>query len=265
MSRPVARFLPVTAATIFTFMGCMPAFSQDVPQSNATPQSETLRNIRSVTARKIVLMPVGDASGQGSALAEFATEVINQAVRQGGITTVPWFKVNKELKSVLAGGAGSNNPYAQAMQYQMMMMGRGGGAGLASDENMNELIVAGKKLGARYIIRPVIMKQSNNTEYKTSINPFGAMFGIGAAASTKRQDNAEVDVKVDIVSIVEEDIIASRTFSGRSAEVTKDRANRLDGITGMQVFSGASQMDQTKVAFYDTIDKIVELLQDKTQ
>lgn len=259
-----SKAISLLAVSLFAISSSAPVAGQTA-QPPATSGPETLRNIRSTTARKIVLMPVGDASGQGSALAEFATEVINQAVRQGGITTVPWFKVNKELKAVLAGGTGgANNPYAQVMQYQMMAMGRGG-AGLASDENMNELIIAGKKLGARYIIRPVIMKQSNNTEYKTSINPFGAMFGIGAAASTKRQDNAEVDVKVDIVSIVEEDIIASRTFSGRSAEVTKDRANRLDGITGMQVFSGASQMDQTKVAFYDTIDKIVELLQDKTQ
>lgn len=263
MLSAIRRSFSLTIASSLTVFCLSPALAQTQALPNSAPQTETLRNIRSVTASKIVVMPVTDASGQGSALAEFATEVINQSVRLGGISTVPWFKVNKELKKVLAGSPDDDDSIAGAIRYQMMMSR--GGEGLTSDENMNELIIAGKKLGARYIIRPVILKQSNNTEYKTSINPFGAMFGIGAAASTKRQDNAEVDVKVDIVSIAEEDFIAQKTFSGRSAQVTKDRANRLDGITGMQVFSGASEMDQLKVAFYDTIDKIVELLQDKTQ
>ena len=69
----------------------------------------------------------------------------------------------------------------------------------------------------------------------------------------------------DSISTADEDIIASKTFSGRSREVTKERANRLDGITGMEVFGGGSTMDATKIAFYDTIDKLVEFLQDKTQ
>jgi hypothetical protein len=109
------------------------------------------------------------------------------------------------------------------------------------------------------------MTQSNNTDYSSSINPIGMFFGLGASTSTKAQNNAQVDIKIDIISTSEEDIIASKTFSGRSAQVTKERANRLDGITGMQVFGSGSQMDQTKIAFYDTIDKIVELLQEKTQ
>lgn len=73
-----------------------------------------------------------------------------------------------------------------------------------------------------------------------------------------------MDVKVDIISTIQEDIIASKTFSGRSVSVDKERANRLDGITGMQIFGGGSDADATKIAFYDTIDKIVEFLQAKT-
>lgn len=222
------------------------------PAASTDAAGETLRGIKSTTVRKVILMPVTDKSGQGSALAEFATEVINQSVRNGGISTVAWFKVEKQLKKVMGGG----NPYAYA-----------GGGGLTSDSNMNELIEAGKKLGARYILRSVIMTQSANSQAETKVTPtVGMFFGFGGpSVRTEVKNDANVDVKVDIISTRDEDIIASRTFSGRSQEVTKDRANRLDGITGMQVFSGGSTMDATKIAFYDTIDKIVEFLQDKTQ
>ena len=62
-----------------------------------------------------------------------------------------------------------------------------------------------------------------------------------------------------------EDIIASKTFSGRSVLVGKERANVLDGITGSQIFSAGSTTDQSRIAFYDTIDKIVEFLDDKME
>lgn len=222
------------------------------PLSVAPTSSESLRGIRATTARKVILMPVSDKSGQDSSLAEFATEVINQSVRNGGISTVAWFKVEKALKGVL----GSGNPNAYVA-----------GGNLTSDSNMNELIVAGKKLGARYILRSVILKQSANSEARTKYTPsLGMFFGFGGPnVKTEVNNDAEVDVKVDIISTIEEDIIASKTFSGRSREVTKERANRLDGITGMEVFSGGSTMDATKIAFYDTIDKLVEFMQDKTQ
>lgn len=242
----------IYAFSIGALVAPSPSIAVEPPKQ---AQNETLRNLKSFTSRKLVLMPVIDSSGQGSALADFATEVINQSVRQGGLTTIAWFKVNKTLKSVMSSGGNQypGNPYASA------------GRAVVSDENMNELIIASKKLGGRYIIRPVIMTQSNNTDYSTSINPIGMFFGLGASTRTKAQNNAQVDIKIDIISTSEEDIIASKTFSGRSAQVTKERANRLDGITGMQVFGSGSQMDQTKIAFYDTIDKIVELLQEKTQ
>jgi curli biogenesis system outer membrane secretion channel CsgG len=186
-------------------------------------------------------------------LAEFATEVVNQSVRNGGISTVAWFKVEKQVKTLLGG--------QQSFGYA------GGGSSLTSDANMNEVISAGKKLGARYILRSVILKQSENSQAESKFSPsIGMLFGIGGpGVKTEIKSDAEVDVKVDIISTAEEDIIASKTFSGRSREVTKERANRLDGITGMQVFSSGSSMDSTKVAFYDTIDKIVDFLQNKTQ
>lgn len=218
-------------------------------QKKATPDnSETLRGVKSVTNRKIVLMPVTDKSGQGSTLDDFASEVLNQALLNGGITTVPWFKVNKALKQAMQGG----NPYAVRSS-----------SGAVSDENMPELISTSKKLGARYILRPVILSQSQNSEVSTGLN-VGMFFGLGGP-TVKRSDSATVSVKVEIISTPEENIIASKTFTGQSQQVTKDRANALDGITGMQIFSQGSSMDSTKIAFYDTVDKIVEFLQDKTR
>lgn len=248
--RPLAA--AVSLATAICLLGTTGnALAQQSSAKPAASQApgETLRGIKSKTASALILVPVGDKSGQGSALAEFATEVLNQSIRNGGIKTVAWFKVAKALKKELAGG----NPY-----------GMGGASGsLVNDDNMNEVIVSGKKLGARYILRPVILKQSNNSEQSggTKCIPF-----VGCISTeVKTTNNSEVDILVDIISIREEDIIASKTFSGRSKEVNKERANRLDGITGMQIFSGGSTMDSTKIAFYDTIDKIVEFLQDKTQ
>jgi curli biogenesis system outer membrane secretion channel CsgG len=90
------------------------------------------------------------------------------------------------------------------------------------------------------------------------------VFG-GAAVRTKTENNAEVDLKIDIINTYEEDIIASKTFSGRSVLVGKERANVLDGITGSQIFSAGSTADQSRIAFYDTIDKIVEFLDDKME
>ena len=135
---------------------------------------------------------------------------------------------------------------------------------IVNDENLNEVIQVAKDFSACYVVRPVILKSSSNSNTKTSYNPVGLALGFGGlAGSTKTTSNAEIDLKIDIISTREEDIIASKTFSGRSALVSKDRANVLDGITGSSIFSGGSQSDQTRIAFYDTIDKIVEFLEDK--
>ena len=229
---------------------------------------ETLRGIRYHTKRKVVLMPVTSASGSaaspygvpvpgaGADLTGFATEIMNQSFRNEGIKTVAWFKVSKKLKELLA--SQNNN------QQQMMMNMYGQQGSIVNDENLNEVIQVAKDFSACYVVRPVILKSSSNSNTKTSYNPVGLALGFGGlAGSTKTTSNAEIDLKIDIISTREEDIIASKTFSGRSALVSKDRANVLDGITGSSIFSGGSQSDQTRIAFYDTIDKIVEFLEDK--
>ena len=240
-------------------------------------ENETLRGIRTHTKRKVVLMPVSSAGGGGggynpmmmagggggAALAPFATEIMNQAFLNEGIKTVAWFKVSKELKKVLGQGVENSSPYAQQMQQMQMM--QGGGQSLVNDNNLNELIETARNLGACYVVRPVILKASNTKDSKSSGNALGMALGVSRMKTTTNS-NAEVDIKISIISTREEldnPIIAIKTFSGRSVQVSKERANVLDGITGGAAFGGGSNTNQTKIAFYDTIDKIVEFLEDK--
>ena len=261
-----------------------------LPEQGAHAQLESSRDslsgFRFSTRHKVVLMPVQDKSGgQAGALTEFATEVFNQTIRNGGVKTIAWFKVQRQMQNTLSGGGvgggmnnvagiqNSHNPYAMQMQQMQMLqmrnmgmygaMGNSGAQSLVNDSNIIELIAVAKSLGARYIIRPIVLKASSTQNASTSINPMGAIFGIGSSTRTKVENNSEVDIKVEIISTTAEDIIASRTFTGNTTQVGKARANRLDGITGMQFFGGGSNSDQMKAAFYDTMDKIVEFLEYK--
>ncbi len=251
--------------------------SEEKSQENLanSVNEDSLRGIRSHTSNKIVLMPVSNANSVGGSygipqmnsmgqiipdLTGFATEIMNQSFRNEGLKTIAWFKVSKQLKEIM-----SENNSASSSPYGAYMPSGGGGGFQVNDENINELITAAKELGACYIIRPVILKNSMNSKVSTSANPLGVMVFGGAAIRTKSENNAEVDLKIDIINTNEEDIIASKTFSGRSVLVGKERANVLDGITGSQIFSAGSTTDQSRIAFYDTIDKIVEFLDDKME
>ena len=256
-------------STTLTFVGCSSQKNVEIKnpceietslEEQSEQKKESLRGIRTHTNKKVVLMPVTNANTSNSPympqindLSGFATEIMNQSFRNEGIQTVAWFKVSKKLKEVI--GENNQSPYGAFV----------GSSNLVSDENINELIITAKELGACYIVRPVILKSSANTKTSTSANPLGVMVFGGLAVKTKTESNAEVDLKIDIINTNEEDIIASKTFSGRSALVGKERANILDGITGSQIFSAGSSSDQTRIAFYDTIDKIVEFLDDKME
>ena len=250
--------------------------STEKPNENLSESTseDSLRGIRSHTSKKVVLMPVTNANSGGGAygmpqmnsmgqiapdLTGFATEIMNQSFRNEGIKTIAWFKVSKKLKEVMK----ANN--SDTTSIYGAYMPAGGGNFQVNDENINELITAAKELGACYVVRPVILKNSTNSKTSTSANPLGMMVFGGAAVRTKTENNAEVDLKIDIINTYEEDIIASKTFSGRSVLVGKERANVLDGITGSQIFSAGSTADQSRIAFYDTIDKIVEFLDDKME
>ena len=201
-------------------------------------ENETLRGIRTHTKRKVALMPVSSAGGGGgagynpmmmmagggggAALAPFATEIMNQAFLNEGIKTVAWFKVSKELKKVLGKGVENSSPYAQQMQQIQMMQG-GGGQSLVNDNNLNELIETARNLGACYVVRPVILKASNTKDSKSSGNALGMALGVSRMKTTTNS-NAEVDIKISIISTREEldnPIIAIKTFSGRSVQVSK--------------------------------------------
>ena len=128
---------------------------------------------------------------------------------------------------------------------------------IVNDSNINELIDTARNLGACYVVRPLILQASNTN--KVNVNP---LFGF-----TSLSKNAEVEIKMSIISTREEldnPIIAIKTFAGRSSSVTKDRAGALDELTGGSILGNkSSNNNQSRVAFYDTIDKIVEFLSDK--
>ena len=229
-------------------------------ENDLIEDNQSLKGIRSHTRRKVVLMPVTNANSSNLAyvpqindLTGFATEIMNQSFRNEGIKTVAWFKVSKKLKEVI--GSTGTSAYGPLVSSNS----------LVNDENINELITTAKELGACYIVRPVILKSTSNVKASTQANPLGVMFFGGLAVKQKIESNAEVDLKIDIINTNEEDIIASKTFSGRSVLVGKERANVLDGITGSQIFSSGTDSDQTRIAFYDTIDKIVDFFSDKME
>lgn len=74
------------------------------PSANA---EDALRSVRFITRAKFIVMPVFDKSGSslqyGSAggsmttTNEFATEVLNDSIREAGANTVSWFKVNAAM------------------------------------------------------------------------------------------------------------------------------------------------------------------------
>ena len=77
------------------------------PRAHAQLESsrDSLSGFRFSTRHKVVLMPVQDKSGgQAAALTDFATEVFNQTIRNGGVRTIAWFKVQRQLQNTLSGG-----------------------------------------------------------------------------------------------------------------------------------------------------------------
>jgi len=229
-------------------------------------------------ANGIVLMPVNDKSGhggmQGDAFKEFATEVLNQAIRNSGVSTIPWFKVSKALEAEVYGApssGGSSSPFR-------MVMGVGLKQDLTSDLYLSEMIDAASKLRANYIVRPVILKLLTSSKVETTKPTCLPLIGCVNKGGSKLQAFGEADIKVDIISVRQQDIIASRTFSGRSVDVNKERALRIDAVVGSQFFSGEGAEScrgdikdkdicneaKLKLAIYDTVDKIVEFMEAKT-
>lgn len=217
---------------------------------------ERIRNVEFITRASIVLMPCMDKSGNqmmgGPTKNEFCTEVFNQLVRDGGAKTVSWFKVNSELEKVVKGSqATSANPFLSGSSL--------GGPKIdyTNDMYIPELIKASRSLGAKYVVRPVVLNKSSSQSSDQRVK-MGFM-GIGAGVERKTTKKANVTIKLDVISVSAEDIVASRSFSGDVNTTTKGGAGYE--ISG---FGGYGGMDAgTRSAMTDAIYKSVEYLADR--
>lgn len=143
-------FTLATAITVPSSAEINPAGSTEPPTSS---RPSILDGIRKPISSKIILMPVVDKSsysGSQGAFKDFTTEVLNQAIRNSGVSTLPWFKVSKALEQEVYG---LSSPGASSSPFRMVM-GVGLKQDLTSDLYISEMISAGAKLRANYIIRP---------------------------------------------------------------------------------------------------------------
>lgn len=224
------------------------------PVQPSASAEDALRSIRFITRAKFIVMPVFDKSGSsmqyGSAggsmttTNEFATEVLNDSIREAGATTISWFKVNAAMNKKF-GQTGLNR------------------ADLTNDSFIPELMEVGKNLGARYIIRPVILNQTDSSSTETRANPaaFVPVVGMFARSTkTKTKSSATVTLKIDIISIKEEDIIGAKRFEGAVRdEKTSSGYSYSYGATSST--GGMSTM--AKGALYDAIFQAVDFISDK--
>jgi hypothetical protein len=248
---------PLTFALATTLL--MPFGLIDIARaepSTAPVQKDALQNIRFSTKSKFILMPVfdktgssaqyGSAGGNVSLTNEFATEVLNDAIREAGATTISWFKVNSAMNKKF-GQEGLNR------------------ADLTNDMFIPELITIGKSMGVKYIVRPALLNISSSSSTETSVNPaaFVPVFGMFAGATkTKTKKDATVTLKIDIISVAQDDIIGTARFEGAV------RQQKESGPFGTYSFdtsayTGGGMSADTKAAMFDAIDKAVDFIASK--
>ncbi len=222
---------------------------------------DRIKNVTFATKAAVVLMPCLDKSGNAvmgvPTKNEFCTEVFNQLIRDGGAKTVSWFKVNKELEKVVNGSWW--NPFSGSKNKEKK--------DLTGDLYLNELIIASKRLKAKYIVRAVVLNK-DSTSSTTNKGPGAAAYvpyvGIFANKSgrseTKKSSN--VTIKFDVISIPEEDIVATRTFTG-DVNTTK----KQQGYGGFEMSNASFNMGGmdagTRAAMTDALYKGVEYLADR--
>ena len=235
--------------------------SSSIPAVFSEEQEDKIRNVTFATNASVVLMPCMDKSGNAvmgmPTKNEFCTEVLNQLIRDGGARTVSWFKVNKELQKVVNGG----------------WFGIGGGGNkqekkdLTGDLYLNELIIASKRLRAKYIVRAVVLNKdsvsstTNKGPGAAAYVPYVGLFANKSGRSeTKKSSN--VTIKFDVISIPEEDIVATRTFTGDVNTVKKQQ-----GYGGFEMSNASFNMGGmdagTRAAMTDALYKGVEYLADR--
>lgn len=239
----------ISIATVTVLAAPLEANAQDLGNDN-------LKNVSFSTVGAIVLMPCRDKSGNQlmgmSSENTFCTETYNQLIRDGGAKTISWFKVNAKLQSIIDSDKSnsSGNPFLSGTNI-------GASRGdYTNDSYIPELLKAGKQLRAKYIIRPVILNkesvQSSNTQVRMGF------MGIGAGASTTQEKNANVTIKIDVISVLQEDIIGTRSFEGSVSEKKKGGGYEIDRSGGMGGMDGPS-----RAAMTEAIMKSVEYISER--
>jgi curli biogenesis system outer membrane secretion channel CsgG len=248
----------VVSLGLLLSLGTQIAFSSQIKAepAKAPIQTDALQNIRFSTKSKFILMPVfdktgstsqyGSAGGNVTLTNEFATEVLNDAIREAGATTISWFKVNAAMNKKF-GQEGINR------------------ADLTNDMFIPELISIGKTMGVKYIVRPALLNISSSSSTETSVNPaaFVPVFGMFAGATkTKTKKDATVTLKIDIISVAQDDIIGTARFEGAV------RQQKESGAFGTYSFdtsayTGGGMSADTKAAMFDAIDKAVDFIASK--
>ena len=239
----------VASATIASLVAPLPGIAQE-------DTKDRLKNVSFSTVGAIILMPCRDKSGNQlmgmSSENTFCTETYNQMVRDGGAKTISWFKVNSALQKIIDSGKtnSSGNPFLSGSN-----MGASRGD-YTNDSYIPELIKAGKQLRAKYIIRPVVLNKESTQSSNTKVS-MGFM-GFGAGARTTQEKKANVTVKIDVISVLDQDIIGSRSFEGSVSEKKKDGGYELDRSGGFGGMDGPS-----RAAMTEAIMKSVEYIADR--
>jgi hypothetical protein len=221
-----------------------------ISQSGNTP--ETLRNVRFSTSKKFIIMPVADKSGnserqmgdinlQKMLVNEFATEAFNQSIREAGATTISWFKINNSLNE-LNNQTGANR------------------VDLTNDLFVPELLKVGKSLGAQYIIRASLINSSFSVKQRSSINPFTCALFMGCGKKKTVDKNITASIKLDIISVKEEDIIGTKTFEGSVR--TRQQSGGIFG-GGNEANETNKEDAETRSAISDAVDKAVDFIVSK--
>ena len=184
----------------------LPVYPQNIVNENSRiaqgQVKDVLQNIRFNTISKFIVMPVVDRSNASVSVGgvsatvsdDYATETLNAAIRQAGATTISWFKVNADMNKKL-GQTGVQR------------------VDLTSDLYVPELIEVAKPLGAKYIIRPTIINKSTSNSTAVQVGFF--------ANTVIKTDTTIVSLKIDVISVPLQDIIATSTFDGAVKEQVK--------------------------------------------
>jgi hypothetical protein len=202
---------------------------------------DVLQNIRFATQSIFIVMPVVDRSSSSVSVGgvaasvsdDYATETLNARIREAGATTISWFKVNSSMNKKL-GQTGVQR------------------VDLTSDLFVPELIEVAKPLGAKYIIRPTIINKSSSTSTEVQVGFF--------ANTVIKTDTTIVTLKVDIISVPVQDIIATSTFDGAVKEQIKSNPFSTAPIVTVNSTGGVFRS-----ATNDAVTKAVDFIASKVQ